>query len=72
MCDIPAAGQVIIDSEITEKPGMFQIQFFIQSLLPSNHSVLIEKMVTNDSLNPAGTGKPGYKIRKCALDKKNL
>lgn len=39
----PTAGQVIIDSKIIEKPGMFSNSIFVQSLLPTTHSVLIKK-----------------------------
>lgn len=39
----PTAGQIIIDSHISEKPGMFSNSIFVQSLLPENHSVAIKK-----------------------------
>lgn len=39
----PAAEQIIIDSKILEKPGMFSNSIFVQSLLPGSHTVLIKK-----------------------------
>ena len=39
----PAAGQITIDSDISEKPGMFANYIFVQSLLPKNHTVLVKK-----------------------------
>lgn len=39
----PAAGQITIDSNISEKPGMFANSIFVQSLLPKNHTVSIKK-----------------------------
>ena len=39
----PAAGQIIIDSNISEKPGLFANSIFVQSLLPKNHTVSIKK-----------------------------
>jgi hypothetical protein len=39
----PAAGEIIIDSKISEKPGFLGNSIFTQSLLPKNHSVLIKK-----------------------------
>jgi len=39
----PAAEKIVIDSKITEKPGLFSNSIFVQSLLPNNHTVLVEK-----------------------------
>ena len=39
----PAAEQITIDSKITEKPGMFSNSVFVQSLIPDEHTVLIQK-----------------------------
>lgn len=39
----PAADKILIDFKITEKPGMFSNSVFVQSLLPSNHTVLAKK-----------------------------
>ena len=39
----PVAGQIVIDSKISEKPGIFSNSIFVQSLLPSSHAVLIKK-----------------------------
>ncbi len=39
----PAAGQITIDSNISEKPGLFSNYIFVQSLLPKNHTVSIKK-----------------------------
>ena len=38
-----AAEQIIIDSNISEKPGLFSNSIFVQSLLPKNHTVSIKK-----------------------------
>ncbi|MEI7425168.1 MAG: hypothetical protein WCK10_03565, partial [Candidatus Staskawiczbacteria bacterium] len=39
----PSADRITIDSKIIEKPKMFSNSIFVQSLLPDNHTVLIEK-----------------------------
>ena len=39
----PAADQIIVDSGIAEKPGLFGSSVFVQSLLPKNHTVSIKK-----------------------------
>jgi hypothetical protein len=39
----PLANQIIIDSKIEGKPGMFLNAFFVQNLLPKNHTVLVKK-----------------------------
>ena len=39
----PQANQIIIDSKIEGKPGMFLNAFFVQDLLPKNHTVLVKK-----------------------------
>jgi hypothetical protein len=39
----PAADQVTIDYGIKEKPGIFSNSIFVQSLLPDEHTVLVEK-----------------------------
>ncbi len=39
----PIAGQIIVDSKISGKPNIFSNSFFIQSLLPSPHTVLVKK-----------------------------
>jgi len=39
----PAAGQIVIDSKISEKPGLFSNSIFVQSLIPKNHTVLVAK-----------------------------
>jgi hypothetical protein len=39
----PAADQITIDSKTSDKPGMFGNSIFIQSLLPKNHTVFIQK-----------------------------
>jgi hypothetical protein len=39
----PAADQVIIDSTVFKKPGIFNNAVFVQDLLPKEHSVLIQK-----------------------------
>lgn len=40
----PQADQIIIDSKIEGKPGMFLNAFFIQDLIPENHTVLVKKV----------------------------
>jgi len=39
----PAAEQVIIDSKIVQKPGIFSNAIFTQSLLPGDHTILAQK-----------------------------
>jgi len=39
----PQANQIIIDSKIEGKPGMFLNAFFVQDLLPKSHTVLVKK-----------------------------
>lgn len=39
----PQADEIIVDSKITKKPGMFANSVFVQDLLPRQHSVLIKK-----------------------------
>jgi len=39
----PAADQITIDSNISEKPGFLANSIFVQSLLPSEHSVFVKK-----------------------------
>ncbi|MCX6723388.1 MAG: PEGA domain-containing protein, partial [Candidatus Staskawiczbacteria bacterium] len=39
----PAADQITIDSNISQKPGLFSNWIFVQSLMPKDHSVLVKK-----------------------------
>lgn len=39
----PTADKVTIDSNISEKPGIFNGAVFVQSLLPKNHTIYIKK-----------------------------
>lgn len=39
----PSAEKVTVDSNISEKPGLFTNAVFVQDLLPKQHTVLIEK-----------------------------
>jgi hypothetical protein len=39
----PAADKITIDSNISEKPGIFSNAIFVQSLLPNSHTVLVQK-----------------------------
>lgn len=39
----PSADKIIIDSKISENPGIFSNSIFVQSLLPSSHTVLVKK-----------------------------
>jgi hypothetical protein len=39
----PSADEVVIDSKISAKPGMFSNSIFAQSLLPKEHTVYIQK-----------------------------
>jgi len=69
----PAAGQIIIDSKISEKPGLFANSIFVQSLLPNNHTVLIEKTGYYDysKILPVQE-KEVTKIENVFLFKKNI
>lgn len=46
----PAAEKIIVDSKITEKPGVFSNSIFVQSLLPADHTVLVQKNGYHDYL----------------------
>ncbi len=39
----PPADEIIIDSKISKKPGVFNSSIFVQSLLPKDHTVSITK-----------------------------
>lgn len=39
----PSADQIIIDSKIIKKPGLFANDVFVQSLIPEEHTVLVTK-----------------------------
>lgn len=39
----PVADKIIIDSKISQKPGIFANSIFVQSLLPKDHTVSINK-----------------------------
>jgi len=39
----PTADQIIIDSKINKTPALFANSVFVQSLLPKNHTVYVEK-----------------------------
>lgn len=40
----PAADQITVDSKVVYKPGVFSNSIFAQSLLPKNHTVLVQKI----------------------------
>lgn len=40
---VPAAERIIFDSKIEKKPGLFSNSVFVQSLLPKDHTVLVQK-----------------------------
>lgn len=39
----PTAGQITVDSIHSEKPGLLSNSFFVQNLLPGEHSVLVSR-----------------------------
>lgn len=39
----PAAEEIIIDSKISKKPGIFNNAVFVQSLLPKEHTIAVKK-----------------------------
>jgi len=69
----PAPEQVFVDSKISEKPGIFSNSVFVQSLIPSMHSVLVKKTGYNDySKTLPVLEKQVTKIENILLIKKNL
>jgi len=69
----PAAGEIIVDSKITEKPGMFSNSIFVQSLLPKDHTVLVEKSGYYDYLKTIPVQKNQVtKLENVLLIKKNM
>lgn len=69
----PAADEIIFDSKTKEKPSMFSNSVFVQSLLPKDHTVLIEK---NDYYNYSKTiavqEKQVTKLENILLIKKDI
>ena len=51
----PTADSITIDSKIAVKPGIFSNSIFVQSLLPKNHSVLVQKTGYYDYLKTLPT-----------------
>lgn len=69
----PSAGQVTIDSKITEKPGLFNNSIFVQSLLPKEHTVYIKKDGYFDYLKTLPVQENQVtKLENVLLIKKNL
>lgn len=68
----PAADEIIIDSKIKEKPGIFSNSVFIQSLLPNSYSVLVKKAGYYDySKNIPVLEKEVTKLEEILLIKKD-
>ncbi|MCX6721756.1 MAG: hypothetical protein NTY04_00995 [Candidatus Staskawiczbacteria bacterium] len=69
----PSADQIIIDSKIKQKPGIFSNYVFVQSLLPKNHTVLVEKTGYYDySKTLPVQEKQVTKLEDVLLIKKNI
>ena len=70
----PVADKIIIDSKISEKPGMFSNSIFVQSLLPNDsHTVLAEKSGYYDySKTIPVQEKEVTKLENILLFKKNI
>lgn len=69
----PAADEIIVDSKITTKPGLFSNNAFIQSLLPKKHTVLIKKADYYDyTKNLTVQERTVTKLENVTLFKKSL
>ncbi len=69
----PAPEQVIIDSKIIEKPGIFSSATFTQSLLPANHTILAQKAGYYDYFKTIPVlEKEVTKLENIILFKKNI
>lgn len=69
----PVAEKIVIDSKISEKPNWISNSVFVQSLLPNNHSVLIEKTGYYDySKTLPVQEKEVTKLENVFLFKKNI
>ena len=69
----PAADKITIDSKISEKPGIFSNDIFVQSLLPESHTVSIEKAGYYDySKTLAVQEEQVTKLENVLLIKKNI
>ena len=69
----PAAGKIIIDSKIIKTPGIFSNSIFIQSLLPSSHTVLVEKNGYNNYFKTIPVQEEQVtKLENILLIKKNI
>lgn len=69
----PSPEQVIIDSKIIEKPGMFSNATFTQSLLPKDHTVLVKKTGYYDYFKTLPVEENQVtKIENVLLFKKNI
>jgi len=69
----PATEQIIIDSKIIERPGMFSNSIFAQSLLPNNHTILIKKNNYYDYFKTLPVQeKEVTKLENVLLFKKNI
>ncbi len=69
----PAAEQIIIDSKIKERPGIFSNSIFVQSLLPDEHTVLVKKEGYYDYFKTIPVQeKQVTKLENILLFKKNI
>jgi hypothetical protein len=69
----PAAEQIIIDSKLLEKPGLFSNSIFVQSLLPKNHTVSIKKNSYYDYFKTLTVAENQVtKLENVILFKKNI
>ena len=69
----PTAEQIIIDSDILEKPNIFSNSIFVQSLLPDDHTVLVKKNGYYDYFKTLPVlEKEVTKLENILLFKKNM
>jgi len=69
----PSPDQVVIDSKITQKPGVFSSSVFVQSLLPKLHAVLVQKADYYDYFKTIPVQeKEVAKLENIILFKKNI
>lgn len=69
----PSADSITIDSKVSVKPGMFANSIFVQSLLPKNHTVLVQKSGYYDYLKTLPTEENQVaKLENILLFKKDI
>ena len=70
----PSADKILIDSKISEKPGMFSNSIFVQSLLPGDHHTVLAQKIGyyNYSKTVPVQEKEVTKLENILLFRKNI